>query len=120
MEVAQVIIERIVEEIPAKLLERLGDLRLGLGGDILPDLAVGQLDLSADGVIGVDCIARVNEEVGGSTAAAAAADVPPSMLFKKARRLSVGRFGIVPPRCAKVTGLSVTWPGLASPAVPGP
>ena len=64
VEAADVLVQQVVGVVGAELLQSLGDLGLPLGGDVLPDPAVRDRQLGRDWVIGVDRVARVNEERG--------------------------------------------------------
>ena len=47
----------------AEFVERLGDLGLFRNRDVLPDLAVGQFHFSGKGAVGIDGVARMQQEV---------------------------------------------------------
>ena len=62
-EAALVVVQEVVGEVAAELLERLGHLGLGLGGHVAPDRAVVERDLGLDRPVRVDLVAGVDEEV---------------------------------------------------------
>src|SRR4051794_2105710 len=47
----------------AEFVQRFGDLCLLLDGDVLPDLAVRQVDLALDRAVGIDAVAGMQQEV---------------------------------------------------------
>ena len=63
VEAPDVLVGQVVAVVAAELLERLGDLRLLLGDEVLPRAAAGEVDLGLEGVVRVDHVAAVHEEV---------------------------------------------------------
>ena len=63
VESPDVLVHQVVAVVAAILLERLRDLRLGLGHEVLPRAAPGEVDLGLEGAVGVDHVAAVDEEV---------------------------------------------------------
>ncbi len=61
---APVVGQQVVLVLPAEVLQGLGDLGLGLGGDVAPRRPVGQHHGLLDGPVGVDVVAAAQEEVG--------------------------------------------------------
>src|SRR6266478_9068801 len=63
IEGADIVVEEIVLMRRAEFVERLGDLSLFRNSDVLPDLAIGKLDLGGNGAIGIDAVAGMQQEV---------------------------------------------------------
>ena len=63
IEGADIVVGEIVFVRGAVLVQRLGDLGLLGDGDVLPDLAVGELDLGGDHAVGVDGVAGMQQEI---------------------------------------------------------
>ena len=64
IEPTHVLVHQVVGVVAAKLGQRLGDLRFRVRGDVLPDAAVRHLLLGLDRTVGIDRVARVDEECG--------------------------------------------------------
>ncbi len=101
IERTQVRVEQVVFVVAAKVGERLRHARLLLGHDVLPGLAVRQLAFGGEHAVGVDVVARVNEEIGlvaqhgriGAHAAARLVDAPGSGVARphEGNRAPLGR-----------------------------
>ena len=63
LEAAHVRVEAVVEVVPAELVEGLGHLRLGRGHEVAPHAAVVEHDLGREGIVPVDRVPQVHEEV---------------------------------------------------------
>ena len=63
VEAPDVLVREVVAVVAAELLDRLGDLRLLLGHEVLPRAAARQVDLGLERVVRVDHVAAVHEEV---------------------------------------------------------
>src|SRR5690242_18368229 len=63
IERADVLIHEIVFVRAAEFVERFGDLCLFRNGDVLPDFAVGKLDLGGNDAVGIDGVAGMNQEI---------------------------------------------------------
>ncbi len=64
VEAADIFVEQVVAVGTAEIVERLGDVGLGFGGDVFPERAVVEFLLRRNGIVGVDRVAEVDEEVG--------------------------------------------------------
>ena len=63
IEGAQIVVEKIVLVRGAEFVERFRDLGLFRNGDVLPDLAVGQLYLVGKDAVGVDGTSGMQQEI---------------------------------------------------------
>src|SRR5262249_33732252 len=61
---AHVLVEQVVSVLPAKLVERLGGLALGLGHEITPHRSIRQLHFGNNRAIGVNVVAAVQKKIG--------------------------------------------------------
>ena len=55
---------QVVEIAAPKIVQGLGGLALRFSHDVFPTRAVTRRQLGRDGLIGIDCVSRVKEEVG--------------------------------------------------------
>ena len=63
VEAAHVLVHQVVLIRAAELVERFGGLGFRLCHEVLPDLSVVQLDFRQDGLVGVDRVAQMDEDI---------------------------------------------------------
>jgi hypothetical protein len=68
IEASQRLVHQVVAVLAAELVQGLGHLGLGGGGQVAPYAAVGQRHLGGDRAVRVDRVAGVDEEVGANAA----------------------------------------------------